>query len=183
MKDIIKDDLFRVYGSKGKISFLRKFKSDPGFRFMYFFRMASSSEKINKLLFKILCLIVKHYRFKYGIEIIPGTRIGKGFYIGHVGGIVINPNATIGQNVNILNGVLIGYNPRGKYKGCPIIGDKVWIGTNAAIVGNIRVGNNVVIAPNTLVNRDVPNNSIVYGNPMNIRENSNATNQYVNYTV
>ena len=110
---------------------------------------------------------------------IPSTvKIGPGFYIGHLGGIVINKDVIIGSNVNILNGVLLGYCPRGKHKGAPIIGNKVWIGTNATIVGNIKIGNNVLIAPNAYVNFDVPDNSIVLGNPGQIIHDDNATDKY-----
>lgn len=183
MNDMINDDLYRVYGAKGWFSLLKEIKNNPGFRFMYLFRKASKYQNTNKILFKLYNRVLLHYRYKYGIELIPGTKVGEGFYIGHVGGIVINSKAIIGKNVNILNGALIGFNPRGKYKGCPTIGDKVWIGANAVIVGSIKVGNNVVVAPNTLVNRDVPDNSVVYGNPMKISENLNATKEYINYTI
>ena len=63
------------------------------------------------------------------------------------------------------------------------IGDEVWIGPNAVIVGNIKIGNNVLIAPNAYVNFDVPENSVVIGNPAQITTNLNATQGYINHKI
>jgi serine O-acetyltransferase len=121
--------------------------------------------------------------YKFGYEIPVSARIGKGFYIGHLGGIVINPKASIGNNVNIARGVTIGQTNRGDKEGTPTIGDLVWIGTNAVIVGKITIGSNVLIAPNAYVNFDVPDNSIVIGNPAKIVPKENATKGYINNIV
>ena len=66
----------------------------------------------------------------------------------------------IGKNINIATGVTVGQKNRGERKGCPIIGDNVWIGTNSVIVGNITIGTDVLIAPLAYVNFDVPDHSI-----------------------
>ena len=87
------------------------------------------------------------------------------------------------QNVNIATGVTIGQENRGKRKGCPIIGDCVWIGTNSVIVGNVNIGHDVLIAPLTYVNFDVPSHSIVIGNPAKIIHRENATEGYINKKV
>ena len=68
-------------------------------------------------------------------------------------------------------------------KGSIIIDDDVWIGANAVIVGNIRIGNNVLIAPGAYVNFDVPDGSIVIGNPGLIRRSPGATLNYINNTI
>ena len=117
------------------------------------------------------------------IQIQPKTRIGKGFYIGHYGRIIINQETSIRNNCSIATGVTIGQENRGKRKGCPTIGDSVWIGTNAVIVGNIRIGNDVLIAPLAYVNFDVPDHSIVIGNPARIIKKNNATEKYIEKTV
>lgn len=120
---------------------------------------------------------------KHGIEIDPGTKIGSGLYFGHPYNITINPGAVIGKNCNIHKGVVIGQENRGKRKGIPTIGNNVWIGINAAVVGNIKIGDDVLIAPNTYVNCDVPSHSVVFGNPCIIKHNDQATKDYVNRTV
>lgn len=96
---------------------------------------------------------------------------------------MINNRAKIGSNCNISHGVTIGQTNRGKLKGYPTIGNRVWIGTGAVIVGNINIGDNVLIAPNTYVNIDIPPNSIVFGSPAKIIFNKDATSGYINFTV
>ena len=89
-------------------------------------------------------------------------------------------NSVIGKNCNIAHNVTIGRTNRGKLKGSPVIGDEVWIGTGSVIVGKIVIGNNVLIAPNSFINFDVPNNSIVIGNPGKIIIKNNPTKNYIN---
>nr|WP_278463241.1 hypothetical protein [Thomasclavelia spiroformis] len=96
---------------------------------------------------------------------------------------MINPNVKIGDNCNIATGVVIGQENRGKRKGTPVIGNNVWIGANSILVGNIKIGNDVLIAPLSYVNFDVPNHSIVIGNPARIIYKENATENYINRIV
>ena len=119
-------------------------------------------------------------RKKRGIEISWRSNIGPGLYLGHTYNITINPKTIIGKNCNIHKGVTIGQENRGKRKGTPNIGDCVWIGINSTIVGNISIGDDVLIAPNSYVNCDVPNHSIVFGNPCQIKSCDNATEGYIN---
>ncbi len=126
---------------------------------------------------------MRHHQIKYGYQIYPETQIGEGFYLGHWGALVINPKTKIGRNCNIAQGVTIAQANRGKNEGVPKIGDEVWIGPNAVIVGNIKIGNNVLIAPNAYVNFDVPENSVVIGNPAQITTNLNATQGYINHKI
>lgn len=151
---------------------------------LHFLKVLRTAQCTNNKLLKVLCkLILRRYRLKYGLEISPSTSIGKGLYIGHAFNITINPHAVIGDWCNIHKGVVIGQENRGKRKGVPHIGNKVWIGINAAIVGNITIGNDVLIAPNSYVNCDVPSHSIVFGNPCIIKHRDNATEEYINDVV
>ena len=103
--------------------------------------------------------------------------------IGHFGNIVINPAAKIGRNFNIAQGCLIG-NSQGKHAGVPVIGDNVVMGANSIVVGNAVIGNDVLIAPGGFVNFDVPDNSIVIGNPGKIiRRDSSPTVKYIVYSL
>ena len=106
--------------------------------------------------------------------------IGAGLYLGHAYCITINEKAVLGENCNIHKGVTIGQENRGARKGVPTIGNKVWIGINATIVGKITIGDDVLIAPNSYVNRDIPSHSIVFGNPCIIKYRENATENYIN---
>lgn len=118
-----------------------------------------------------------------GLEISATNPIGGGIYLGHAYNITINGRATIGRNCNIHKGVVIGQTNRGKRKGVPTIGDEVWIGINAAIVGGITICDDVLIAPNSYVNCDVPPHSVVFGNPCIIKNRDRATEGYVNNKV
>lgn len=71
----------------------------------------------------------------------------------------------------------------GGRRGAPVIGDEVWIGINATIVGKVTIGDDVLIAPNSYVNCDVPSHSIVFGNPCIIKHRENATEGYINRKV
>jgi serine O-acetyltransferase len=93
-----------------------------------------------------------------GIELSTASRIGPGFYIGHWGGIVVGADCAIGSDCSIGQGVTIGYKGAGKSTRGPVIGDDVYVGVSAVIVGEIRVGNGVVIGANTTVVKDVPDN-------------------------
>lgn len=115
-----------------------------------------------------------------GLEISTVNQIGGGIYIGHAYNITINSRAKIGRNCNIHKGIVIGQANRGSRKGCPTIGDRVWIGINSAIVGNITIGDDVQIAPNSFVNVDIPSHSVVFGNPCIIKHRDWATEGYVN---
>lgn len=95
----------------------------------------------------------------------------------------MNPKVSIGRNCNVYNGVTIGKEKRGLREGNPVIGDQVWIGANAVIVGKIKVGNDVMIAPGAFVNFDVPDHSIVLGNPARIIHKENATEGYIKNLV
>lgn len=145
-------------------------------RFVFFLRCCQfSSNKISTLFFKVL---LRHYIHAYGLEIAPEAKIGKGIFFGHAFNITINGNAIIGENCNIHKGVLIGQENRGRKQGAPTIGNHVWIGINAAIVGKITIGDDVLIAPNSYVNCDVPSHSVVFGNPCVIKHKENATESY-----
>lgn len=125
----------------------------------------------------------KKMQAHYGLEIPGQATIGEGFYIGHAYGITVNTDAVIGRNCNIHKGVTIGQENRGKRKGAPVLGDCVWLGVNSTVVGAVTIGDDVLIAPNSYVNCDVPSHSIVIGNPCRIIPRDNATEGYVNKRV
>ena len=90
--------------------------------------------------------------------------IGGGLYIGHIGGIHINPGAVLGRNCDLAHRVTIGASAMGR-GGIPVLGDEVYIGTGAALVGKIKVGSGAKIAANTLVMSNVPAGATVMGVP------------------
>ncbi len=179
-ESIFEKDLYRYYGDAGESKADRK-NSGNEIKYIYYFRKCQEAKsKLMKWYYeKRLNRLSKITH----IRISPKTKIGEGFYIGHCGRVIINHNAIIGKNVNVATGVTIGQENRGKRKGTPVIKDNVWIGTNAVIVGNITIGEDVLIAPLTYVNFDVPDHSIVIGNPGKIIPRENATLDYINNKV
>ena len=156
--------------------FLRDFMFQHRLRYMVYFRIAQKTR------FKPLKLFCEFKLFrlcrKFGIEIKTATKIGKGFVMCHPYNITISPDAVLGNNVNIMKGATIGKSA-GKKPGAPHLGDCVYVGLNATVLGGIHIGDDVVIAPNTFVNQDVPSHSIVVGNPCKIIPKENATGQYI----
>lgn len=163
---------------------IARYKGSPQFYikvFLYLYRRATTTtSRPIKLLYKALFRLWANRR---GLEISALPQIGGGIYIGHAYNITINPRATIGSNCNIHKGVVIGQCNRGARKGTPTIGNRVWIGINSAIVGNITIGDDVLIAPCSFVNVDVPSHSVVFGNPCIIKHRDNATQNYINNTL
>jgi serine O-acetyltransferase len=79
--------------------------------------------------------------------------------------------------------VTIGLSNRGEGKiGAPIIGDNVFIGPGAKLFGNITIGNNVAIGANTVITKDIPDNSVVVGSQSKIIS-SKGSSGYVNHTI
>lgn len=145
--------------------------------YQYWYRKAHKTPNLfNKAVYRIT-------EFLYHVEIPYKVIIGKGLYIGHPYGITINPRAVIGDNCNIHKGVTIGQENRGKRKGTPVIGNRVWIGVNSTIVGGVKIGDDVLIAPNSFVNIDVPDHSVVFGSPCVVKHKDNATEGYINNVV
>lgn len=122
---------------------------------------------------------LRRFALKTGIDFLDGKNIGPGLIIGHNGKIVINGSAIFGGEVMITHGVTIGRDIRGKRAGVPKFGNKICIRTNAVVVGNITIGDDVLIAPNTFVNCDVPSHSVVVGNPATIHHRENATEGHI----
>jgi serine O-acetyltransferase len=105
-------------------------------------------------------------RFFTGIEIHPGAKIGKGFFIDHGMGVVVGETAEIGDNCVLFHNVTLGGTGKHKGKRHPTLGNNVMVGTGAILLGPITVGDNVKIGANTFIlMRDVPANVTVAGTP------------------
>lgn len=116
-------------------------------------------------LFFIARVISQVSRFFTGIEIHPGAKIGRRFFIDHGMGIVIGETCEIGDNVTIFQGVTLGGTGKEKGKRHPTIEDNVLIATGAKVLGSITVGENSKIGAGSVVLKEVPANSTVVGIP------------------
>mgnify|MGYP001182379625 CR=1 FL=1 len=135
----------------------------PGFHALMFYRLAHALWNY-KLYF--LGRFVSHLgRFFTGIEIHPGARIGKGFFIDHGMGVVIGETAEIGDNVTLYHGVTLGGTTWAKEKRHPTLRDNVVIGSGAKVLGPFEVGANAKVGSNSVVVKEVPENATVVGIP------------------
>ncbi len=119
----------------------------------------------NKKLFFIARFISQVSRLLTGIEIHPGAKIGKRFFIDHGMGVVIGETTVIGDDVLLYQGVTLGGTGLEKGKRHPTIGNSVVVGAGAKILGNITIGDNSYVGANAVVIKDVPPNSTVVGVP------------------
>ena len=167
LRALVASDLYRYAGRLGAKSFLKCFYFTPGFKFTFWFRVAGHCLRTPaaKIFYYPSRLLLNHYAVKFGIGIPCQTQIGDGFYIGHFGGIVVTNAAVLGSNINISQGVTIGKVERGKRPGAPVIGDNVYIGPGAKIIGAVTVGNYAAIGANAVVTKDVPKGAVVGGVP------------------
>jgi serine O-acetyltransferase len=138
----------------------------PGFIYCFYMRLCKylKVSKYHVLLypFYLLCrIILLHYSYKFGIQIPYATKVGYGLYIGHFGTIVVHPQSIIGNNVNLSQGITIGL----ENDGVPTIGNDVYLGAGAKVIGHITIGNNVAIGANCVLTKDIPDNAIVVGVP------------------
>lgn len=178
VKEEIYSDLYRFKPQKlSVVDVITLIIWEPCARFMFFYRLASAYGKTH--IFGLISRFWLHFlKPKFNIQIYLRAKIGKAFKLNHYGHILIGQGVTIGENCNVGQGVSIGNVSRGKFKGSPVIGDRVWIGPNAVVVGKIKIGNDVLIAPLTYVNQDLPDGAVVSGNPCKIH-NYNGSGVYV----
>lgn len=109
-------------------------------------------------------------RFLTGIEIHPGAKIGKRFFIDHGMGVVIGETSEIGDDVLIYQGVVLGGTTRERKKRHPTIGNYVVIGAGATILGPVKIGDGARIGSGSVVVKSVPAGATVVGIPGKVME-------------
>ncbi|MCI9063123.1 MAG: serine O-acetyltransferase [Clostridia bacterium] len=135
----------------------------PCFKALIYYKIAH--KLYNKKHFLMARYISEKAKRKTGIEIHPGAKIGKGLFIDHGTGVVIGETAEIGDNVTMFHGVTLGGTGKEKGKRHPTIGNNVFIGSGAKLLGNITIGDNVKIGANAVVLKNIPANTTVVGIP------------------
>lgn len=171
-KRIIRTDVYRNLGIVNKKVIVKEFlkNSSPTgliihFRICNYYAQKSKKGIISKLLHSLCYMRFKKRQALCGVELNQRCSIGAGLRLPHRGAIVIHPKAVIGENCEIMQGVTIGNNILKSRDDVPIIGDNVLICAGAKIIGCVKVGNTVVIGANSVVTRDVEDNSVVAGSP------------------
>ncbi len=171
-------DYYRYYGSRQPKHIKCFMEKDRSLRMLYYFRMVqyySTKSKIRRNLYRYL---LNRERNRLKIELPLTVKIGPGCRFIHPYNITFNGNVIAGKNLTMLKGSTIG-NTHGTKGGTPRLGNNVYVGLNATVVGNIKIGNDVLICANSFVNFDVPDHSIVLGNPGVIHFKDEATKDYI----
>lgn len=179
MKERFKLDFYRMTGEEKMPFYKRWFVYAFSHQIRYVRCLRKYQSKRN------LLLRFRLYRFsrKFGLEISTSATIGEGLYLGHPYNITVAGGVKIGKNTNLHKGCTIGRENRGARNGVPTLGDCVYVGINSTVVGNINIGDDVFIAPNSFVNFDVPSHSVVVGNPGVIHPRENATENYIIHRI
>lgn len=169
-------DLNRNYGHFKGINKILVFLYFPGVYACFIYRILNYLYKKERLPYKVLyrflfLLLYIPFKFITGVEIHPEAEIKGGLSIPHCTSIVIARNAKIGENFTIHQCCTVGMS----YKNlkAPVIGDNVFMCCNASIIGDIEIGNNVLVLSNSSVAKSIENDVIVGGVPARvIKENS-----------
>jgi serine O-acetyltransferase len=128
------------------------------------FRFGKRAQAIRFGLLRMALLAVYFLLYKIsevlsGIQISIHSEIGPGLVVHNFGGVLIQ--GRLGRNCTIVQGAQLIFGTDGKNSGWPTLGDNVYVGSGAKLLGNIRVGNNVRIGANAVVMGDVPDDSLV----------------------
>mgnify|MGYP005722132127 FL=1 len=183
MNDFLQSIIDRDPAAKSKISLILTY---PGVKAIFFHRIANFFA-IAK--FDLVARIISQIsRFFTGIEIHPKAKIGKNLFIDHGMGVVIGETSEIGDNVTIYHNVTLGgtspsinTNEQRNSKRHPTLEENVVVGSGAQILGPVVIGKNSLIGANAVVTKDVPEKSIMAGNPA--KKIGDATRGFKPYAV
>ena len=153
----------------------------PGFHALLFHRVAHWLWEIGLMW---LARLTSHLgRWLTGIEIHPGAKIGRRFFIDHGMGVVIGETAEIGDDCTLYHGVTLGGTSWNKGKRHPTLGNGVVIGAGAKILGPITIGAGAKIGSNAVVVKEVPPGATAIGIPAHVVESRDANGRFAAYAV
>lgn len=175
MFDQIRADIFRYHTYSERLdSKVRLFWNTPGLQALITYRMGSWLRHAGRCtlcwplvlaLMPIYLLLTAYVRLAFDIHLSQSACIGPGLYIGHFGGIRVR-NCRLGEYCSIQQEVCL--EPEmGSDRG-PEIGNRVWIGAHARILGDFRVGSRATISAGAVVTQDVIEGCLVAGNPARV---------------
>ncbi|HLH97116.1 MAG TPA: serine acetyltransferase [Xanthobacteraceae bacterium] len=169
----IKADSFRATGrSLSVAAILWLAATNRTFRPVFTLRLCQWSRGRFPALSLIARAMHRRAQAKSGMDLPSVLRVGPGLLVVHGWGLVISKQAVIGANVTLFNGAVIGRKDTvtitGRTTEYPIIGDDVWIGPHAVIIGGVEIGRGAIIGAGSVVTKDVPAHCVVVGNPARI---------------
>ena len=181
---LVRSDLFRHLGYFSLSGLIRQILFGEGAAYSFWMRTCTylrSNRMLKWTLFPFAKIMYRSSCIRFGVWIPYSTRIGPGFHIAHAGCIFINEMALIGCNCTISQGVTLGVRNRGNKQGAPMLGDNVYVGPGAKVIGAVHIGNNVAIGANAVVVEDIPENAVVVGIPAKVIS-FRGSMEYVNNT-
>lgn len=170
LREYIKRDYEIINGAWTMKGFLQSLMFEAGFKYIFWLRITRFcwlKSGIFKVCFVPSRFILKHYAYKYSFDISYRAQIGSGLNIAHFGYIVLPSNAVVGSNCALRPGVVIG-KKLSEDSGGAVIGSNVSFGVGSKVIGNVHIGDNVIIGANSVVTKDIPSNSIVAGSPAKV---------------
>ena len=166
--NFLKQDLARWRGDGFSIKKVFYLCFEAGIWVTILYRVSRALFLIKIPVIGFIARLIAFFIFKIneflGVSIAPSCDIGPGLYIGHTGCVFFYHTVVAGRNLSIGQQVTIGTKGLG-VKGAPVIGDNVYIGVGAKVLGPIKIGNNARIGANAVVIKDVPDNATVVGVP------------------
>lgn len=163
---ILRDDVHAIFKNDPAARSMAEVLLYPGLHALLLYRIAHELWQL-RIPF-IPRLISQIARFLTGIEIHPGARIGRGFFIDHGMGVVIGETSEIGDWVMLYQGVTLGGTGKQRGKRHPTLEDEVVVGVGASVLGDIRVGRGARVGGGAVVMKDVPPHSTAVGVPARI---------------
>ena len=171
LRGLLKQDRMRYPIARRKGGgFMKSYFLYPGFRFTVWLRLChyALGNRYLRLFFPLIRWRYYRHRLLTGIQIGLGAEIEGGLYMPHFGSIIVNPHAKVGSNLYLSHNVTIGKAKSEDGRGVTTIGEGVYIGAGAVLLGKIKIGNNAAIGVNSVVLEDVPDNAFVVGAPARV---------------
>lgn len=163
-----KADLYRYDGERGAGGFFRVWWKEAGFRLVFHMRLCRLLREMALTrwgVYHACDFFFVRSCIRYGVHLDPFMESEGGLYLPHPFAIVINCGAVIGSNCNILQCVTVGVSNSGAHPGVPTIGNRVFIGPGAVILGGVSIGDGAAIGANAVVTRPVKAGAVVVGVP------------------
>ena len=145
---------------------------------LFMFRLVQliNRSMVLKVVFILYLLWYRYWvDWVWGIELPRKLTVGKGLSLYHGHALVVNQGVVIGDNCVLRNSTTIGHKKLadGSFTKCPVIGNNVDIGANVCIIGDITIGDNVIIGAGSVVTKSFPSDCVIVGNPARILEKKN----------
>jgi serine O-acetyltransferase len=164
----VASDLFRYDGTLGFGTFLRTFRTEAGFRLIFWLRTVQFLQSRRKRIpgaHRLAAWFFHRQSVRCAVQIGLRASIGRGLYLPHPLCIVVHGDCIIGEHCTLSHGVTLGSSSRGEGTSVPRVGNRVFFGPGAVAFGEITIADGAAIGANCVVTKDVPENAIVVGVP------------------